>query len=57
MIVILILAKAVVALMLGFTLLFSCGIIYIPFLKKIHIDQMVNREISERHLVKEELQH
>lgn len=49
----LILAKAAMALMLGFTLAISCGLIFIPILKKLNIGQMVSREINTRHLKKE----
>lgn len=49
----LILAKAAMALMLGFTVSIACGLIFIPLLRKMHIGQMVSREINERHLVKE----
>ena len=49
----LILAKAAMAMMLGFILAISCGLIFIPMLKKLHIGQMVSREINVRHLEKE----
>lgn len=49
----LILAKAAMALMLGFTVSIACGLIFIPLLKKLHIGQMVSRDINERHLLKE----
>lgn len=49
----LILAKAAMAMMLGFVLAIASGLVFIPLLKKLHIGQMVSREISERHLVKE----
>lgn len=49
----LILAKAAMALMLGFIISIACGLIFIPVLKKFNIGQMVSREINERHLVKE----
>lgn len=49
----LILAKAAMALMLGFVVSIACGLIFIPILKKMHIGQMVSREINERHLLKE----
>lgn len=49
----LILAKAAMALMLGFTLAIACGLIFIPLLKKLNIGQMVSREINSRHLEKE----
>ncbi len=49
----LILAKAAMALMLGITVSIACGLIFIPLLKKLHIGQMVSRDINERHLLKE----
>ena len=49
----LILAKAAMALMLGFTVSIACGLVFIPLLRKMHIGQMVSREINERHLAKE----
>lgn len=49
----LILAKAAMAMMLGFILAISCGLIFIPLLKKFHIGQSVSREINVRHLEKE----
>ncbi len=49
----LILAKAAMAMMLGFVLAIASGLVFIPLLKKLHIGQMVSREISERHLKKE----
>ena len=49
----LILAKAAMAMMLGFTLAIASGLVFIPMLKKFHIGQMVSREINKRHLVKE----
>ena len=49
----LILAKAAMAMMLGFTISIACGLIFIPLLKKMHIGQMVSREINVRHLAKE----
>ncbi len=49
----LILAKAAMALMLGFTVSIACGLIFVPLLKKMHIGQMVSRDINERHLLKE----
>ncbi len=49
----LILAKAAMAMMLGFTLAISCGLIFIPILKKFHIGQSVSRDINIRHLSKE----
>ena len=49
----LILAKAAMALMLGFVVAIICGVVIIPFLKKFHIGQSVCTEISKRHLLKE----
>lgn len=49
----LILAKAAMAMMLGFVLAIASGLVFIPLLKKLHIGQMVSREINERHLEKE----
>lgn len=49
----LILAKAAMAMMLGFTLAIACGLIFIPILKRLNIGQMVSREINVRHLQKE----
>ena len=49
----LILAKAAMALMLGFVCAIICGAILIPFLKKFHIGQSVSDTISERHKLKE----
>ncbi len=49
----LILAKAAMALMLGFVLAIASGLIFIPLLKKLNVGQMVSREINARHLKKE----
>lgn len=49
----LILAKAAMAMMLGFILAIASGLVFIPFLKKLHFGQTVSREINERHLKKE----
>lgn len=49
----LILAKAAMAMMLGFVLSIICGLIFIPLLKKFHFGQIVSREINVRHLKKE----
>lgn len=49
----LILAKAAMAMMLGFVLALGCGLVSIPLLKKLHIGQMVSREINKRHLEKD----
>ncbi len=49
----LILAKAAMAMMLGFTLAIVSGLVFIPLLKKLHFGQTVSREINKRHLKKE----
>ncbi len=49
----LILAKAAMALMLGFILAIITGLILIPILKKLKAKQHVSQYIGERHLVKE----
>lgn len=49
----LILAKAAMAMMLGFVLAIASGLVFIPILKKLHFGQTVSREINERHLVKD----
>lgn len=49
----LILAKAAMAMMLGFVLSIIFGLILIPLLKKFHIGQNVSRTINKRHLKKE----
>lgn len=49
----LILAKAAMAMMLGFVLAIASGLVFIPLLRRLHIGQMVSREINERHLQKE----
>jgi len=49
----LILAKAAMAMMLGFVLAIASGLVFIPLLKKLHFGQMVSREINVRHLEKE----
>lgn len=49
----LILAKAAMAMMLGFVISIIAGLIIIPLLKKFHIGQNVSRTINERHLKKE----
>lgn len=48
----LILAKAALAMMLGFVISIVCGIVLIPFLRKLHIGQNVSKTIHERHLKK-----
>lgn len=49
----LILAKAMMALLMGFICAIICGAVLIPVLKKFHISQFVNTYISTRHLKKE----
>lgn len=49
----LILAKAMMAIMLGFISAIVCGLILIPVLKKLHIGQNVCDLISHRHLKKQ----
>ena len=49
----LILAKAAMALLLGFILAIITGVILIPILKRFHIGQYVSHYIGERHLKKE----
>ncbi|NMA50638.1 MAG: phospho-N-acetylmuramoyl-pentapeptide-transferase [Mollicutes bacterium] len=49
----LILAKAMMAIMLGFISSIFCGVIFIPLLKKMHVGQVVSKTISMRHLKKE----
>ena len=49
----LILAKSLLGLMLGFVLSLILSVITIPLLKKFHIGQSVSHTISERHLKKE----
>ncbi|MEG1506689.1 MAG: phospho-N-acetylmuramoyl-pentapeptide-transferase [Bacilli bacterium] len=49
----LILAKAAMAVMLGFILALITGLIVIPLFKKLHFGQSVSHLISERHLKKE----
>lgn len=49
----LILAKAAMAMMLGFVLALASGLVFIPLLKRLNVGQMVSREINERHLKKE----
>ena len=46
----LILAKAAMAMMLGFILAIASGLVFIPLLKRFNIGQMVSREINVRHL-------
>ena len=49
----LILAKAMMAMMLGFICAIGCGLIIIPILKKLHIGQNINENISKRHMLKQ----
>lgn len=49
----LILAKAAMAMMLGFVLAIGSALIFIPLLKKYNFGQFISREIHERHLEKE----
>ena len=49
----LILAKSLLGLMLGFVLSLIVSVITIPLLKKLHIGQSVSHTINERHLKKE----
>ena len=48
----LILAKAAMAMMLGFVISIVCGLVLIPLLKRLHIGQNVSKTIHERHLKK-----
>ena len=48
----LILAKAAMAMMLGFILSIIAGLILIPILKKLKMGQNVSKTIGERHLAK-----
>lgn len=49
----LILAKAAMAILLGFVLSIITGLILIPLLKKFHIGQYVSHYVGERHLKKQ----
>ena len=49
----LILAKTMMALMLGFICAIACGLAIIPLLRKFHIGQQVYEELNERHLKKQ----
>ncbi len=49
----LILAKAAMAILLGFILAIITGVILIPILKRLHIGQYVSHYVGERHLKKE----
>ena len=48
----LILAKAVMGLMLGFLLAIVCGLVIIPLLKKLNVGQNVSHTLNENHLKK-----
>ena len=49
----LILAKAAMAILLGFILAIVTGLVLIPIFRKFHIGQYVSHYIGERHLKKE----
>lgn len=49
----LILAKAMMAIMLGFISAIACGLVFIPLLRKFNVGQVVSKTINERHLKKE----
>ncbi len=49
----LILAKAALAMMLGFIFAIICGLIFIPMLKKVNFRQHVSKTLGSRHLAKE----
>ena len=49
----LILAKAMMAIMLGFITAIFCGMIFVPMLRKFHIGQQVYEELNERHKAKQ----
>ena len=49
----LILAKSVLSIMLGFISALIFGLILVPFLKKHHIGQSTSKLINERHIKKE----
>ena len=49
----LILAKSVLGLMLGFVLSLIAAVILIPILKKLKVGQSVSKLINERHLKKD----
>ena len=52
----LILAKASMAMMLGFVLSLITGLFVVPLFRKLHFGQSVSKLINERHLKKKELQ-
>ncbi len=49
----LILAKAAMAMMLGFVISLILGFFFIPFIKKLHIRQSVSHTVGERHIKKD----
>ena len=49
----LILAKSILGLMLGFFISVFLGFFLLPILKKLNFRQNVSHEITERHLLKE----
>lgn len=49
----LILAKAMMAIMLGFICAIVCGLLFIPLLRKFNIGQQVYEELNKRHLKKQ----
>lgn len=49
----LILAKSILGLTLGFVLATTLGLVLVPLLKKFHLGQSVSRTLNERHLKKE----
>ncbi len=49
----LILAKAAMAMMLGFIFSILCAVVLIPFLRKLHVGQSVSLTLGERHLKKD----
>lgn len=51
--VMLILAKAAMAMMLGFIFSILCALILIPLLRKLHVGQSVSKTLGERHLKKD----
>ena len=46
----LILAKSILGLTLGFVLATTLGLVLVPLLKKFHLGQSVSRTLNERHL-------
>lgn len=48
----LILAKAAMAMMLGFVLAIGCGLIFIPLLRKLKVGQYISEYINNRHMKK-----